>query len=422
MLHSPFKRLEQQTGTEVKVFLNTNTDQTTFARATVVFNPSQLQLADTITRGLVFGYEVSKTAVIEANSTGRMSLVYLRCAPTDRGCLSGVLPSGLFDVATLTFKPKTGFTTGSSSITVDTNDSQVVTVTGTKLPLAVTPISLSFEAATAAPTKSPSSVPSPTTVATSSPAPTQTTSFKAEYFNNKTLSGAPVVTRNETTVQHEWKLAAPAPGVTPDNFSARFSQNAQFTSGLYRFTLVADDGIRLFVDGVKIIDGWKDQSATTYTADINLTSGTHSVVVEYYEGGWDATAKAMWTKQQNEDTTFKAEYFSNKTLSGTPIVRQESAINFDWGYGGPIGIPKDNFSARFSRSVYFQAGTYRFTVTVDDAARILVDGKVIIDQWKDQRPTTYTKDLILTEGLHSVQMYYAEAFGTAIAKFNWIKR
>jgi PA14 domain len=33
----------------------------------------------------------------------------------------------------------------------------------------------------------------------------------------------------------------------------------------YKFTVTGDDGVRLFVDGHKVLDKWFPQGATTYT-------------------------------------------------------------------------------------------------------------------------------------------------------------
>jgi hypothetical protein len=68
-----------------------------------------------------------------------------------------------------------------------------------------------------------------------------------------------------------------------------------FVGGTYRFTVTGDDGIRVRLDGVVILDGWKDQGATTYTVDIPVTAGEHTIVVEYYEGGSTAVAKFGFT-------------------------------------------------------------------------------------------------------------------------------
>ena len=44
------------------------------------------------------------------------------------------------------------------------------------------------------------------------------------------------------------------------------------TAGTFTFTARADDGVRVFVDGVAVIDQFHDQPATTYTANRTLKS------------------------------------------------------------------------------------------------------------------------------------------------------
>ena len=69
------------------------------------------------------------------------------------------------------------------------------------------------------------------------------------------------------------------------------------------------------------------------------------------------------------DDVWLAEFWNNKDLSGNPVyVRQDKTIDFDWGHGSPAGpVNSDNFSARWTRNVYFPAGNYRFNATMDDA-------------------------------------------------------
>lgn len=98
------------------------------------------------------------------------------------------------------------------------------------------------------------------------------------------------------------------------------------------------------------------------------------------------------------------------------------ALNFDWGTGSPgagCGVPADNFSARWTRSVSLAAGTYRFSATADDGVRLWVDGVLRIDRWIDQGPTTYTADVTLGAGSHNLQMDYYERGGGAVARLSW---
>jgi glucose/arabinose dehydrogenase len=124
------------------------------------------------------------------------------------------------------------------------------------------------------------------------------TSFTTQYFNNKTLSGTPVATDCVTTINYLWGAGSPKPGiVNTDNFSARWTTTQAFNAGTYKFTLTGDDGIRMYIDGTLFINGWKDQAATTYTKSKAMTAGNHTIKIEYYDSGWDATAQASWAKQ-----------------------------------------------------------------------------------------------------------------------------
>lgn len=119
--------------------------------------------------------------------------------------------------------------------------------------------------------------------------------FRAEYFDNKELAGDPVRVRCEgAPLSKFWGPASPVPGMPPDNFSVRWTGRFYFPSGRYIFLAQADDGIRVFVDGVRVINGWRDQSTTSYLGYRWLASGEHTVVVEYYEHWADAVAALRW--------------------------------------------------------------------------------------------------------------------------------
>jgi hypothetical protein len=111
------------------------------------------------------------------------------------------------------------------------------------------------------------------------------------------LTGTPVTERCETAVNYDWGGGSPSgAGVGPDNFSVRWVAIRSFAAtGAYTFTATADDGIRVYLDGTLVIDQWKDQSATTYTASRTVTAGNHEVKVEYYENGGDAVANVAVT-------------------------------------------------------------------------------------------------------------------------------
>ncbi|MFN8341234.1 MAG: gliding motility-associated C-terminal domain-containing protein [Cyclobacteriaceae bacterium] len=73
-----------------------------------------------------------------------------------------------------------------------------------------------------------------------------------------------------------------------DDFSIRFRNTKTFTAGVYTFNVGGDDGVRLFVDGALIDlqqpNTFANHAYTTYTSvPVCLTTGTHDLVLEYYE-------------------------------------------------------------------------------------------------------------------------------------------
>ena len=106
------------------------------------------------------------------------------------------------------------------------------------------------------------------------------------------------VTRVDPTVNFTWGSAAPATGVTADNFSVRWTGQVQApVTGTYRFATVSDDGIRLWVNGVRIINNWTDHAPTTNTsAAVSLAAGVkYTITLEYYEKAGGATARLQWS-------------------------------------------------------------------------------------------------------------------------------
>jgi len=119
--------------------------------------------------------------------------------------------------------------------------------------------------------------------------------WRGEYFNNATLSGAPVLTRDDAQVNFSWGSGSPAPGVVnADHFSARWTRSVNIPAGNYRFTVTADDGVRLWVNGHLLVDAWVVQAARTYVGDLYLPGGSVEIKMEYFEQSGLAVAQMSW--------------------------------------------------------------------------------------------------------------------------------
>lgn len=121
--------------------------------------------------------------------------------------------------------------------------------------------------------------------------------YFAQYYSGRTLSGIPAVTRCEPGINFNWGTGNPGGGLGNNNFSVRWTGRFVFAGGNHTFTVRVNDGVRVFVDGVLIIDRWVDVGSTTpavYTATHTLTAGEHEVKVEYYERTGVAEIQVSW--------------------------------------------------------------------------------------------------------------------------------
>jgi hypothetical protein len=242
-----------------------------------------------------------------------------------------------------------------------------------------------------------------------------------EYFANQTLSGTPALTRFDDAVNFDWGNGSPGTALPADGFSARWTRQEWFENGTYRFSARSDDGLRVWVGDQLIVDAWYDQQGDWITRDVYVPRGTYSVRVEYYEHGGGALVYLSWERITGGQG-WRAEYYDNQKLEGSAaLVRTDAAIDFAWGGASPDpAIPDDHFSARWTRTLGFTPGTYRFFTSTDDGVRLWVDGHLLIDAWYKQKlPNTHTADFTLGEGQHQVKVEYFEEGGEAHAHAWW---
>lgn len=118
-----------------------------------------------------------------------------------------------------------------------------------------------------------------------------------------------------------------------------------------------------------------------------------------------------------------SEFFNNTGLSGSPVfTAQVDNVSFNWGQGSPgNGIANDFWSARFTRQVWLDAGTYRFYATADDGVRVWVNNQLLIDAWRVQAATSYFGDIALGSGNHTIRVEFFEDQGDAVLYVNWTR-
>ncbi len=117
------------------------------------------------------------------------------------------------------------------------------------------------------------------------------TGLLGEYFDGPNFTSR-FLNRVDSTVNFNWGTGSPANGMGVDTFSVRWSGKIEPRyNETYTFRTTTDDGVRLWVNNQLLINQWKDQTATAYTATIALNAGQlYDIRLEYYENISTASA------------------------------------------------------------------------------------------------------------------------------------
>ncbi|WP_411824118.1 PA14 domain-containing protein [Leptospira sp. 'Mane'] len=117
-----------------------------------------------------------------------------------------------------------------------------------------------------------------------------------------------------------------------------------------------------------------------------------------------------------------ARYFSEPEFKKEILSRKENIIYFP--YGGDSfssDYEGDTFGARWIAKIKpSRSEKYKFITRTDDGVRLWVDGKLIIDQWKDMGTTEFSGETILSSGKeYDLKMEYYDRGGDAYAELLW---
>lgn len=318
-------------------------------------------------------------------------------------------------------------------------EEKIVTLTDDTLDLSFTGVKGSAQLAgievLAANAPTPPPAPTPPT-----PAPQPTSGLTGEYFVSKTLSGSSKV-RTDATINFSWGTGAPISDIPVDNFSVRWTGSiAVPKSGDYTFYLTGDDGVRMWINGAQIINGWQNQSPKEYKATVKLDSTKRNdIKIEYYEDGGSATAKLAWsspdiakqiipasalsTKAMGLKTTYYA-YSGNGQLGNTIGSATTNTIDFNWKDSQPqANVPADRFGAMWSGALTAPTtGKYTLITESDDGVRLWLNDKLLIDGWNDHAIRQDSVSLDLQAGqTYTLKVMYYENGGNAVMRFLWKK-
>ncbi|MEX1106254.1 MAG: PA14 domain-containing protein [Ilumatobacteraceae bacterium] len=115
---------------------------------------------------------------------------------------------------------------------------------------------------------------------------------------------------------------------------------------------------------------------------------------------------------------WQGEYFGDRNLSGPRLLcRDDADVNFNWMLEAPAaGLPSDDFSVRWTKTITTTAGLWDFTVTSDDGFRLFIDGVKVGECWcnRSARASRVSKDM--TAGPHVIVVEYYDKVRNASAR------
>jgi alpha-D-xyloside xylohydrolase len=158
------------------------------------------------------------------------------------------------------------------------------------------------------------------------------TYYQGQNFEDKKLE------RRDPVISFNWQ-SPPDPTMQRTNFSVRWEGSLLTRqAGVYTFSMRADDGMRLWIDGKLVIDDWIVQAAATKTAQVTLPADSRvPVKIEYFQDQFDASVELKWIPPRASTGTFTrgvylpgtaswVDFWTGKTLAGGQTIQADAPI------------------------------------------------------------------------------------------------
>jgi hypothetical protein len=225
----------------------------------------------------------------------------------------------------------------------------------------------------------------------------QTNGLMARYYADANLQNL-ALERIDDTINFNWQLGVPAPGVQSEAFSVRWTGwvTAAYSEE-YTFHTVSDDGVRLWVNEQLLIDNWTLHQATTDTGRIRLEVGQPvSIRMEYFEHTGNAVAKLRWSSVSQAESIVPSTALSPSSPVPVPMPApglpppppSMADINVEYPTGTPGVFNVRDFGAKGDG-------------VTDDTAAIVAASKAI-DDVPFSRPNADFSVIYLPNGTYLV--------------------
>ena len=162
----------------------------------------------------------------------------------------------------------------------------------------------------------------------------KTPGLSAEYFLGADFQ-KPAVSRTDTAIAFDWGTRSPAPEIRPDSFSVRWTGRLLTTRpGKYRFTTLADDGVRLWIGGKRILEDWRQHAPEYHSVAVELPGQTAlDFRFEFYEAIGGASVRLNWMEPKTAGQLEQEKSVDRNAVQTRPVVLPAGTVWTDFWTG-----------------------------------------------------------------------------------------
>ncbi len=193
------------------------------------------------------------------------------------------------------------------------------------------------------------------------------TNTTSAAFTNVTFVVPPTLVRTDAFINFDWSSAGPDPSVGKTVYTVRWTGSVQPQyNEAYTFSASADDGVRLWVNGQELVNGWVDEGATTYQGSITLKAQQlYNIEMDYYQNCCGAVAELQWSSPSTSLTVVPQSQFYPYTNPPPSVVLLSPTNNSSYVASASVTINADADAPYnpLSRVDFYANATYLGSVT-----------------------------------------------------------
>ncbi len=216
------------------------------------------------------------------------------------------------------------------------------------------------------------------------------------------MSGAPVFSRTDASVDFSWNNTSPGPGVLAENFSVRWAgELVPPADGDYRLGGSSDGGYRLYLDGKLFIDDWAPHGERAMSTLVHLQAGhAYAIRLEYFHYSWESAIRLLWLPPNLTQEAVEAARKSDVVIAVVGITAQLEGEESEASDPGFFGGDRDDIQLPRPQQALLES----LAATGKPLIVVLTSGSALAVNWADQHAAAILE-----------AWYPGEEGGTAVA-------